>query len=112
MKVSELEGAFLDAWVARAMGYAIDGDPEDYGYTRWRTPENVILCYPFEPHRIWSHGGPIIERERITIKYSPGGSLTWEAYCLGQPWGFGTTPLIAAMRAYVASKYGVELPDG
>lgn len=118
MKVSELEGALLDAWVVKALG----GYRGPYQLVKDGRPEKNCLIFPdgvpfrattgnLMPSSDWSHGGPIIERERITIKYSPGGSLVWEAYSLGQPWGFGPTPLIAAMRAYVASKYGVELPD-
>lgn len=71
------------------------------------------------PSRIWDQGGPIIEREKIS---------TWDADGVGCdfPWGAhktiehnhrfqqrGPTPLIAAMRCYVASKLGpvVDVPD-
>jgi hypothetical protein len=62
----------------------------------------------------WAHGGPIIEREGITIARM--GEYQWSE------WGAalnnfdfdkeGKTPLIAAMRCYVASKLGdtVEIP--
>jgi len=61
----------------------------------------------------WDQGGPIIDRERIATQFwvSEG---EWEALIKG---GFfasrGPTPLIAAMRCYVASKLGdeVEIPD-
>ena len=63
----------------------------------------------------WSIGGPIIEREKINIGISTidewmafiydGLEMTWIAH--------GQTPLIAAMRCYVASKLGdtVEIPN-
>lgn len=63
----------------------------------------------WRPSRAWEHGGPIIERERIELRNDASGG--WN--CMGNGcYGDGPTPLIAAMRAYVASKVGaeVELP--
>jgi hypothetical protein len=67
----------------------------------------------------WSQGGPIIEREGIATKKWLGA---WQAeveflpdddthYRYGK--SYGPTPLIAAMRCYVASKLGdeVEVPE-
>jgi len=68
----------------------------------------------------WEHGGPIIERERIAIGFD-GFDIFDSALPI---WGackydggteeYGTTPLIAAMRCYVASKLGddVNVPEG
>jgi hypothetical protein len=107
-KVSELEGALLDTAVAKAEGLSlphfvsasVHGDAE----REW------------SPSDTWEDGGPIIERERIACEYV-GGPLGWEALMDGtfkdQDHGlFGPTLLIAAMRAYVASKFGdeVDLP--
>ena len=69
------------------------------------------------PSTDWAQGGPIIERERIFCK--PTLNKGWRSYqlhtagtgiCNSQ---YGPTPLIAAMRCYVASKLGdeVEVPD-
>lgn len=67
----------------------------------------------------WSQGGPIIEREEIDTycytspKVSEAAGL-WIAEITGTGFkGRGPTPLIAAMRCYVASKLGdeVEVPD-
>jgi hypothetical protein len=65
----------------------------------------------------WAQGGPIIERERIQI--TPRGETTnmWEAIIFdnifmddgSDCFQTGTTPLIAAMRCYVASKLGEEV---
>lgn len=126
-KVSELEGALLDAAVGKALGWIIDGvwctDPArqndpiklgERGY--WSEGEH------FSPSANWSDAGPIIERERITLMVYPSECVAYVAavweYPIGeepQEWlgkGEGTTPLIAAMRAYCASKFGeeVELP--
>lgn len=64
----------------------------------------------------WAQGGPIIERECIAISclhitgYTPN---TWTARHPQRFSAEGPTPLIAAMRCYVASKLGdeVELPE-
>ena len=63
----------------------------------------------------WAQGGPIIEREKIRL------DTTWN-YEDGQwgarmdsvgGWWQGDTPLIAAMRCYVASKLGdnIDIPE-
>ena len=56
----------------------------------------------FQPSIDWEQGGAIIECEKIELV--PKGD-TWDAYKAGQhvPQS-GATPLIAAMRCYVASK--------
>jgi len=106
-KVGELEGALLDAAVAKA----------EETYVLWgevwceRIVHDTGISYrPFQPSTQWEDAGPIIERERITIKdalYSE-----WHAHTPTAVWGYGETPLTAAMRAYVASRFGetVELP--
>lgn len=60
----------------------------------------------------WAHGGPIIELERIDLEFCG----EWHAMRPGEPRftsGFGPTPLVAAMRCYVASKLGdeVDVPE-
>lgn len=125
MKVSELEGALLDAWVAKAHGMVgmehpiAKGMPltRFWGYDKM---EGVhagprVTVTKFKPSTDWSWGGPIIERERIRLNYR-GAGIPWAAQMFpsnpGFPvYGYGGTPLIAAMRAYVASKYGEEVPD-
>jgi len=119
-KVNELEGALLDAAVAKAewgdlksREYAPEGGG-DYGPARF-TLEGIGV---FSPSTSWGQSGPIIERERIDVYYldtGPNGSVRgWRAEHPQRRTlvGAGPTPLIAAMRAYVASKFGkeVELP--
>ena len=60
----------------------------------------------------WAQGGPIIEREKITVEYT-GDPDTWCACIMADQEVYGDTPLIAAMRCYVASKLGdeVEIPE-
>jgi hypothetical protein len=63
----------------------------------------------------WAQGGPIIERERIAVKVNGYG--WWFARVGGDfgqgEWVLGDTPLIAAMRVFVASKLGdeIDVPD-
>jgi hypothetical protein len=70
----------------------------------------------------WAQGGPIIEREGITLRApssegiqyrAKDGSPLWRASTPDGVSGNGPTPLIAAMRCYVSSKLGdeVEIPE-
>ncbi|XAE52839.1 DUF2591 domain-containing protein [Burkholderia arboris] len=78
----------------------------------------------FAPSTDWLHGGPIIARERIAYAqispYFRASLGAWEAWTdgmvaqgefSGEAVGYGDTQLIAAMRAYVASKFGEEVPS-
>ena len=100
MKTSELTGAALDWAVAKCEG-VINGDDLDIGF---------ILERGYTPSTDWAQGGPIIERELIELQYNG----EWKATNQLLDYGSGTTPLVAAMRCYVASKLGdeVNVPDG
>lgn len=113
-KVAELEGAPLDAAVALAEGLRL------VTASSGRSVAVAVDGTAFEPSLCWEHGGPIIERERIHIGHgwlrNPDlwaaaigygfGDEVWRSDQIG---GTGPTPLIAAMRAYVASKLGDEI---
>jgi hypothetical protein len=115
--MSELIGAELDAAVAAALGRPLPTDWNRYGndpaYMRASCYEmNKLLGDWFEegedgmrdfaPSLDWGCGGPIIEDERIELVPHDDGK--WFA-CYPEKWkAFGPTPLIAAMRAFVASK--------
>lgn len=123
VKTSELTGAALDWAVAKCEGYECQFDDESTG--PWLVPQDGYLhcekplsCY--KPSTAWAQGGPIIERERIFIVAPYKSATSWKAYKMedDQPglacWlEDGPTPLIAAMRCYVASKLGdeVEIPE-
>ena len=113
-KVAELEGALLDAAVALADGHDVrlvgNGGPEVSFWAVGRRKR----CNQYATD--WEHGGRIIERERIGIEFQPRDGV-WVAFCFSYIDGIlleqlGPTLLIAAMRAYVAAKFGdeVELP--
>ncbi|WP_080433549.1 phage protein NinX family protein [Burkholderia ubonensis] len=126
MKVSELDGPLLDFWVAQAEGnlthdstspanavvehYGIGGEVEG------RSPLSS-----WAPSTEWDSGGPIIERAKIDLHAPPNIDAPDEwcdwAASVNNPGVsyamqyFGETPLIAAMRAYVASRFGDEVPE-
>ena len=112
-KVSELTGAELDYWVAKA-----DGDNpciEDGKCMVIVSPGamagNETHRFYFQPSVDWRLGGPIIEREEIAVRPSVIPGAGWVA-CLDHG-GFeqSESPLIAAMRAFVSSHFGDEVPN-
>lgn len=66
---------------------------------------------PYNPSGCWVLGGQIIEREMLGVM--PASDAQWRAGDVGGANGYGPTPLIAAMRCYVASKLGtsVDVPE-
>ena len=70
-------------------------------------------CY--SPFTTWKMFGPIIERERIGIWSSESGDHDgeWCARMIDTYITYSPTPLIAAMRCYIASRLGeeVEIPE-
>lgn len=123
MKTAELEGAALDAAVAMAEGKLFEMLPDEWGepatylvlmvnLPKFRLPvvgDKVKFC----PSTDWRLGGPILERENIQLG-GYGTNRQAEIRDDDKPWVtmWGETLLIAAMRAYVASRLGddVELP--
>jgi hypothetical protein len=133
IKTSELQGAALD-WAVASCWKSLMKSPDGFYIATFGPLFSKGYRYPcwrgkkFTPSTDWSQGGPIIEREEVCIwkssepekgKWASAGpqwmeldveSAEFEA--LPDPW-HGPTPLIAAMRCYVASEIGdeVEIPD-
>ena len=112
MKVSELEGVALDWAVAKCEG-------EEVRLIKGQL-ETLWTDNGYKPSTNWAQGGPIIEREEISISREfASGRIEWAAWTPApirddaEAFGYGPTPLIAAMRCYVASKLGdeVEIPE-
>ena len=111
MKTSELQGVALDWAVARAAGREVFVSKQkklmaaDYG--KFNPRHGAPWWYPSTN---WAQVGPIIAREKISIEWT---GEDWMAYIFHDEECFGPTPLIAAMRCYVASKLGdeVEVPE-
>lgn len=127
IKSSELIGPAL-VWAVAILEFpkgSYGGEADHYSGNnneRWiRVPDTknrtyVLAKYPTD----WAQGGPIIEREKIDCVADPNGKDVW----MGQLYAtrlsgekviraYGPTPLIAAMRCYVASKLGdeVDVPE-
>ena len=101
MKTSELTGVALDWAVAKCEdAWVRDGVDDD--------------CPEYSTN--WAAGGPIIEREECiaTLERLNGGHWRVQTpYDTTQDrpgaYYYGSTPLVAAMRCYVASKLGDEV---
>lgn len=139
MNTSELTGAALDWAVAKCEGLPLKLDPMGFrknaptyiqaGWWVWDGEgQHQIIGHRktrrgqedgYSPSTDWSQGGPIIEREKIAIAYKPSmvydDSCRWKALAAmsDNEHQYGPTPLIAAMRCYVASKLGdtVDIPE-
>lgn len=105
-KVQELEGALLDAAVAKAQDWLYEFDARNCFATS-RKVDGLMTLY--RPSVQWAHGGPIIEREKVGLAPLVVPPDEWLADCGRRPAVFGPTPLVAAMRAYVASEFGDEV---
>jgi hypothetical protein len=121
LKTSELQGAALDWAVANCEGeLSQHGGQVHLVESKVRFYEDT-LDIQYTPSTDWAQGGPIIEREKLCITASVEGD--WTAFCVSDEMDMqwicrGPTPLVAAMRCYVASKFGddlvlfkVEVPD-
>ncbi|SAL01599.1 hypothetical protein AWB80_08162 [Caballeronia pedi] len=121
MKVCELTGVLLDFWVARAdgctakilragaklNGVRLSNDTcaaLTPGYSDWWQPHHVT-CFTMDP---------IIEREKIGLNWHRGEWGAWvtsSCYESNDPDQTGSTHLVAAARAFIASRFGDTVPD-
>ena len=126
VKTSELIGVALDWAVAKADGREeirvfAKTRPTDLGWIEIRfNPEPRANTARYDPSIDWGFGGPIIERERITLdaRESDWQARIWndvrnDYIEVGRRGGYCTTALVAAMRCYVTSKLGeeVDIPE-
>lgn len=126
MRTSDLTGPALDWAVAMAEGDKVFrprvGRPTDWDKAddRWVVRAQVanvawFADYTYNPSANWLHGGPIIEREKLDVMWCGD---RWCAYAMTpdketQLVDEGPTPLIAAMRCFVASRLGdtIDIPE-
>ena len=122
MKTKDLTGPALEWAVATCENQGITIVPAEEIISYPKATQALAFptngpC-PFRYSTNWSQGGPIIEREKINVNFYDtdqpaqwGGSIydVWEEKVRIH----GPTPLVAAMRCYVASKLGddVEIPE-
>lgn len=137
MKVSELSGAELDYWVAKVEGYNAQLS-KTCPVADYAVYEDSISCWIespideddpsegnywelYEPSWMWHTGGLLIEKYEIRISCADNKKW-WAERRIGKDGETqfctsfyravveqGSTPLIAAMRCLVASKYGDEV---
>lgn len=108
VKTCELQGAALD-WAVAICEYPSETQKQLF-----------TLKNPFKYSTEWMLAGPIIEREGLYLranddasKWASGGLSINRHDGKPGPLYWADTPLIAAMRCYVASKLGdeVEIPE-
>jgi hypothetical protein len=116
--VAELEGALLDEAVAKAEGWKCEGNAWSIMHS---ATTGQVWCgdvFPFSCSNDWKWGGPIIEREGISVikeEWRNDGlwfaavKVEFGAHERADHRMSGPTPLIAAMRTLVASKFGKEV---
>ena len=115
IKTVDQTGAALDWAVAKAEGNV----QLQYDSREGLIIRNILGWFPYRPSVAWQQGGPIIEREfiRLTEPEYPS-TAPWTAAkrqdgllpgMNGRYEKTGPTPLVAAMRCYVASKLGDEV---
>jgi hypothetical protein len=110
MKTNDLIGPALDWAVAKAENFPV----VIVGTNKFRIWKGTKV--PFDPSTNWGDGGPIIDRELCSLVRCQTNDEPeyWEAvagheYDHNSVRGYGPTPLIAAMRCFVASKLGEEV---
>ena len=119
-KTNELIGPALDWAVAESEGNV---------RLQYDSREGLIICnilgwIPYRPSVAWAQGGPIIEREMIDLRKIYNNGLPnanpydcWKAEIIfrdgklvaGDLFAYGPTPLVAALRCFVASRLGDEV---
>lgn len=134
VSTSELSGAALDWAVAKASrrldSWILDGRlpgtsiiditvherrrvvvwAGSSGHPAPRTKADLRDYVPWAPSTDWAQGGPILDRERINLE--PFRDINGDQWSADGAWN-SPTPLVAAMRCYVASKLGdeVDVPE-
>lgn len=121
IQTKNLTGAALDYAVAKCAGATklwhdtvatwwveLNGEPLALS-SGWSARQS------WSPSTVWGQGGPIIEKERISvIRDADETEESWLGVSYTSEHNeFGPTPLVAAMRCFVSSRLGeeVDIPD-
>ena len=121
IKTSELTGPALDWAVAKCEGFE-SFEFWHTGAVTTRQENGLTITHRYSTD--WAQGGPIIEREKLCVGYRhqldpvyvpllDPATICWARTTAGGYLNCGPTPLIAAMRCFVASKLGdeVDVPE-
>lgn len=110
LKTADLAGAALDWAVAKAERFTVEACELPRIVVERSDLQSSPLTF-FSPSTTWSDGGPIIEREDIALCKDEGNWMAdlCPAADKEQVEAYGSSALVAAMRAYVISKFGTEI---
>ena len=124
IKTQDLTGIQLDWAVAKCLNWK-DYNEDGVPYIELDSSHMSRRFGPYKPSTNWEQAGSIIEQVKITI--SPNDDKNsmkqklWVAYRIvtlfedgfDHEYQYGPTPLIAAMRCFVASRIGdeVDIPE-
>jgi hypothetical protein len=121
MRTADLIGPALDWAVAKIEGELKKADFYTHESNGAFMLEVGEVSWVYSPTTKWAQGGPIIEREWIeVVTTNAADNEAWEGICPHRQdeaqdafIARGSTPLVAAMRCYVASKLGddVAIPE-
>jgi hypothetical protein len=113
MKTAELTGEQLNHWTAKALGW----EQRLWGAIPiWYDPknDNRYRCdvSRWNPSEDWSQGGPILDfMKPFWLAWAEDGiGNDYVTYLQPNIMEAGPTILVAALRAFVASKYGDDVP--
>lgn len=107
IKVSELTGALLDYWVARAEGLEMEmlcG----HCCTPVSRHHDEIQYEMYRPSTDWGQGGPLIDKYGLTVEPYPPA---WWANEPDESAVMGEDPLQAICRAVVRAAFGDEVEE-
>ncbi len=118
MKVARIDDWELAYWVAIAENLSplslgkicATSEKTNDSYPIYENTQ--FVGYSFEPHIKWSQGGPLIDKYAVSI-YPNLDELGWYAHARR---GRGTrmeglSPLVAAMRSIIATKFGKDINE-
>lgn len=107
IKVSEATDEQID-WLVTSIQFGLEPFVK-----QWVLEEHTQGAYADKYSTEWMLAGPIVDREKIATYCDEDEDWAARGYLNEGGIYFGPTPLIAAMRCYIASHRGdtVEVPD-
>lgn len=124
VKTSDLKGRALDWAACSALGNTPVINPYRFGRIDYGIFDSELGYLIKSYHKDWDQAGPIIEQNELCVgfkhqadhNYCPindPATRCWARNTAGGFLTYGPTPLIAAMRCFVASRLGdeAEIPE-
>lgn len=108
MKTADLAHDLLDYWIGKAEGLPVGIHRHGACQIKEDPPGAWGAWAPYHPSFMWSQGGPLIDKHRISLDGNPDSSRDgqWTAHGM-----WGDSALVAAMRHLVFEKFGAEVGD-